>query len=272
MSQPEQSRADWQLPAGVSRSLWEFAGDASIARDEDRHLADAPLLAFDGQVVERWLPATGRAIDLGCGTGRMAIELAARGWSVVGVDLSDESLQVASERAVARHVELSLLRGNLCDLGFLTDSQFDAALLLFGTLGMISGADHRLEVLRHVQRLLRPGGRLVMHVHSLWRHLYLPQGRAWLVRDGWRRLTGDPAAGDTYHDYRGIPQMYHHAFTRAEWRRLLREAGLRVREEIPLAPAVDTTEPRPPGPDDPVCRGLWKNLRATGWMILADRP
>src|SRR5262249_37194202 len=89
---------DWRLPRGVSRSVWEFAHDRSIARDEDRHLADAPLLEFDRETVARWFATPGKLIDLGCGTGRSLAEFSRRGFECVGVDLSRESLAVAAER------------------------------------------------------------------------------------------------------------------------------------------------------------------------------
>src|SRR6185295_14927242 len=126
---------DWRLPPGVSRSLWEFAHDRQIARDEDRHLGGAALLDFDRQVVRGWFPTPGRLVDLGCGTGRSLVDFSKRGFDCVGVDLSHESLLVAAERTQAAGRSVLLLQGNLCALDCLGDAQFDYALLLFGTLG-----------------------------------------------------------------------------------------------------------------------------------------
>lgn len=263
MSQP-----DWQLPPGVTRSLWEFAHDPAIARDESRHLSDSPLLAFDQAVLRRWLPGSGDVLDLGCGTGRHLVELASRGWRAVGVDLSLESLIVARERAVARGCAVTLVRGNLCDLGFLCEQRFDAILLLFGTLGMISGRENRLEVLRQVKRLLNPGGKVILHVHNVWRHAVSVQGRRWLLRDLWKRLRGDPTAGDSNYDYRGIPRMYHHSFTLREICRTLTAAGLRVTEVIPLADSLNVTT----GSEEDFSMqftGRFGGFRATGWLLSA---
>src|SRR6516225_3149202 len=202
---------DWRLPRGVSRSVWEFAHDRSIASEEDRHLAGAPLLDFDHDAVTRWFTIPGRLLDLGCGTGRSLVDFSHRGFECVGVDLSRESLAVAAERTANAGAPVVLLRANLCELGCLQSGQFDYALLLFGTLGMVSGRGNRRQVLEDVRRLLKPGGLLALHVHNLWRHLHSPPGRRWLARDLVRRLAGHPAAGDTEHDYRGIPRMYHHS-------------------------------------------------------------
>ena len=70
--------ADWQLPPGVSRALWDYFHDADVARNYDATLGDTPLLTIDQQfVLDHCLPC-GRLIDLGCGTGRLAITLAQR--------------------------------------------------------------------------------------------------------------------------------------------------------------------------------------------------
>jgi SAM-dependent methyltransferase len=265
------TKPDWQLPAGVPRSLWEFAHDPAIARDEARHLADAPLLEFDQHLLSRWLTSPGTLIDLGCGTGRHLVEMAGRGWQVVGVDLSLESLNVARERAAALGREVMLVHGNLCELEFLPAEQFDAALLLFGTLGMISGAEHRMETLQHVSRLLRPGGRLVLHVHNVWRHAASPQGRKWLIRDLWKRLRRDPTAGDTFHDYRGIPRMFHHSFTFRELRGALEAAGMSVREAVPLATVAAKDGAASSDAPALALSGPLRILRATGWIVLAER-
>jgi SAM-dependent methyltransferase len=265
---------DWRLPPGVTRSVWEFAHDRQIAREEHRHLAGAPLLEFDRRLIARWFQTPGRLIDLGCGTGRALVECTRRGFDCVGVDLSFESLYVAAETTRETARPIALLRANLCDLACLADGRFDYALMLFGTLGMIAGREHRRQALSHARRLLRPGGLLALHVHNVWRNVHSPQGRRWLARDLAKRILRNPTAGDRENDYRGIPRLYHHAFTPREIRRLLCECRFVVREMIPLAP-LDTRADAalPAGHDsspDLECRGLFPNLRATGWMVLAQ--
>jgi ubiquinone/menaquinone biosynthesis C-methylase UbiE len=265
---------DWRLPPGVTRSLWEFAHDREIARDEARHLAGAALLEFDHRVVAGWFATPGRLVDLGCGTGRSLVDFARRGFDCLGIDLSHEALLVADERIAAARQTAGLVQGNLCALECLTDREFDYALLLFGTLGMVSGRDYRRRILEHARRILKPGGFLALHVHNVWRHLNSPQGRGWLVRDLAKRLLGHPTAGDSEHAYRGVPRMYHHAFTRREIIALLHLCGFAIREMIPLAPldhsAESSAESKSDGARDLACWGWLRNWRATGWLILAQ--
>ncbi|MCY2962145.1 MAG: class I SAM-dependent methyltransferase [Planctomycetota bacterium] len=258
--------ADWRLPPGVSRSLWEFAADAKLARDEADHLAHSPLLEFDRHVVNQWFDRPGDLVDLGCGTGRSLVDFSQREFTCTGVDLSQPSLVVAAKLLAERGLPATLIRGNLCELECLPDGAFDYALLLFGTLGMVEGIAGRTAVLRQAHRLLRPGGRLALHVHSLWPHLFLSGGRRWLAADIWKRLRKTPDAGDTHRDYRGIPQIYHHVFSRHEIHKLLRMAGFQIQQEVPVG-AVRANEPAL----NLEQVGWLKNLRATGWLIEAAR-
>ena len=76
--------ADWQLPPGVSRGLWDYLHDPAVARAYDEQLADTPLLVYDQDFVLEHCRAPGRMIDLGCGTGRLSINLAQRGFQEPG--------------------------------------------------------------------------------------------------------------------------------------------------------------------------------------------
>jgi len=249
---------DWRLPRGVSRSLWEFATDLQLPHADDEHLQGTALLQLDRQLLDEWLPNPGRVLDLGCGTGRVAIPLAARGFEVTGVDLSAESLRILKQRAASLSLDVRLLRANLCELDCLQSIQFDVALLMFGTLGMVSGVEPRRQVLDQARRLLKPGGRLILHVHSIWPHLFHAQGRRWLIGDRLRKLRGDATAGDTYRDYRGIPNIYHHVFTWRELRGLVNSAGFEIEQVVPV---FSDGRVRPP------TRRPWSGIASTGWIL-----
>lgn len=253
-------RADWELPRGVTRSLWEFANSRQIAEEEEAHLAGSPLLELDRQYVERWLPPSCRAVDLGCGTGRLLLPLARRGCQVVGVDLSEESLRRAAGEGQSLPTPPQFLLANLCELDCLAPGTFDAALLMFATLGMVRGAEQRREVLQHARRLLVSGGTLLVHVHSIWSQRIAPAGRRWLAGELWRRIVHSSRCGETISDYRGIPEMYHHLFTRRELVRLLQAAAFQVEEVVPI---VINRE------GEIIPARFFVNVRSTGWIVRA---
>ena len=62
------------------------------------------------EYVERHLPNSGKALDLGCGPGRNAIYLAKQGWDVDAVDLSQEAIRWAEERASEAGVQVNFIR------------------------------------------------------------------------------------------------------------------------------------------------------------------
>ncbi len=258
------SPADWELPPGVTRGLWDYLHNPAIARHYDGSLAGSALLDADVRFATRWFDQPGRLIDLGCGTGRLLVPFARRGYRVLGVDLAEEMLRVASEKAVAAGVEVALLQANLVELDALCDQSFDYAACLFSTLGMIAGEEERRHMVGHVFRLLRPGGRFVLHVHNRWFNLRDARGRGWLATEALHRLLRQEATGDRVMPaHQGIAGLALHHFTRREIVHLLRHTGFVVREVRPVGLSASgfLAWPR-----------WFAWLRAYGYLIAAERP
>ncbi|WP_099023427.1 class I SAM-dependent methyltransferase [Mycolicibacterium palauense] len=98
---------------------------------------------------------TAAVLDAGCGTGRVAIELARRGFRVVGVDADSRMLDTARTKAP----ELSWVEADLADLDDVRDT-FDLVLLA-GNVMIFVQPDTEARVLRELADRLRPGGLLV---------------------------------------------------------------------------------------------------------------
>jgi ubiquinone/menaquinone biosynthesis C-methylase UbiE len=257
------SPARWQLPQGVDQALWDYLHDPAIARSYDAGLADCGLLKVDQAFVDRHFRRPGRVLDLGCGTGRLLIHLARRGFWTVGVDLSEEMLRLAGEKAAAEGLVVGRLKANLVDLGSLDDQSFDYAACLFSTLGMVRGREQRGKVLGHVYRLLRPGGIFVLHVHNRWFNGWLQATRGWLIQDCFRTLFRSAAAGDCRMPaHQGIGGLTLHLFTRGEIVQLVRRAGFRILELAPVSLRPDGKVRWP---------GWFGRLRAYGYLLALGR-
>ena len=76
---------DWQLPPGVDRGLWDYLHSLEMVAGYDAQTAASPLAAADVRYCEAWFPTPGRLIGLGCGTGRLAIHFARKGYACTGV-------------------------------------------------------------------------------------------------------------------------------------------------------------------------------------------
>lgn len=255
--------ADWQLPVGVDRPLWEYLSAPHIAHDYDRFFHDAQLLEFDVRFLEERFPKPGKLLDLGCGTGRVLVRFARLGFEVVGLDLSKEMLAVCTQKQAETRLPMTLVHGNLCDLSAFSDASMDYVTCMFSTLGMVVGVENRRRALLEIRRVLKPDGLFGLHLHNRWRYLADPLGRSWFLRDLFRRLFLSNDVGDkVMENYRGIPNLRIHLFSLAEIRRELSRAGLRLTDFLPIRTAAT-------GAIEPVCR--FPLLNADGWMLLARR-
>ncbi len=255
-------RPSWQLPPGVSRSLWDYVRSPSIADDYDDYFAFNSLFEHDEQVLSEFLQPPGLVADLGCGTGRALLPLVKAGHRGLAVDLSEHMLRVVREKSELDRLPIACLQANLVQLGAVRDDAVDHAICLFSTLGMIRGRANRRQALGHVRRILKPGGRFVLHVHNFWYNLRDPPGLIWLVGNlVTSPFRKDVEVGDKWFPYRGLPSMFLHVF---RWRELaadLEAAGLRVLKRIPL----DVPRRQP-------LRAPWLlgSLRTNGWIIVCE--
>ena len=138
----------------------------------------------------------GPVLELGVGTGRIAVPVAAAGFEVVGVDLSAGMLEVARETAALAGVELDLRHGDMRDPP--VEGEFPLVTAPFRSLlHMETDADRR-AVLRAVQRHLAPGRPLhLRRVHAEpggHRGDARQVARARARHLGARRLAGDHRA------------------------------------------------------------------------------
>jgi ubiquinone/menaquinone biosynthesis C-methylase UbiE len=215
---------DWQLPPGTDRGLWDYVNSERVAREYDDALAGSLLLNVDVQFCEKQFEKPGRLIDLGCGTGRLLVHFAKRGFECVGVDMSDAMLEIVHEKASQLSVHIDVRKANLVELDEFTGGSFDYAACLFSTFGMIRGEDNRARFLNHVRRILKPGGVFVVHAHnSKFRFGY-----------GLGQRGAEP--GDrTMPQIRGGAELTIHHFSNRELLRSLAVAGFRQRELLPVS-------------------------------------
>lgn len=269
LSQPvSHRRPAWRLPAGVAPGTWQYTRQDSIASGYQDFLAQTPLIGLDTRLTLQELPLPlanrqTRVVDLGCGDGRTLRSLWAAGYDVLGVDLSEPMLDRVIAGEYGETLRNRLVRANLVELGCLVDASVDHAVCLFSTIGMIRGRNFRQQFIRHVARLVRPGGTFILHAHnrnSAWRDR--PSSGAW-VQSAWKTLRHNRhEMGDRIYAYRGLAEMFLHTYSLGELRTDLQLGGWTIDNIIPLAPNSDAVLNRPhwlPG------------LRAGGFLAIAKR-
>ena len=115
--------------------------------------------AYEADLVlwrELALGAGGPVLEVGCGTGRVAIDLARHGHHVLGVDIEPAFVSVLRDRAAARDLEASAEVGDVRDLE--VTGEFALIIVPMQTIQLLEDAAERQAALRSMRRVLAPRG------------------------------------------------------------------------------------------------------------------
>ena len=140
----------------------------------------AAVVDFYWQILEKEGAKPRTCVDLACGTGSVSVLLAEKGLDVVGVDMSEDMLTVAFDKACdmenpPRFVcqklqELKLHRG------------VDMAVCALDSLDYVTDPDDCAEAIRRVYKALNPGGVFIFDVNTPEK-LRSMDGQVWLDED-----------------------------------------------------------------------------------------
>ena len=146
-------------------NLWHILYSDAVA-------AEQTMLECD--FIERCIPVAThpRLLDLACETGRHSLALAARGYTVTGVDMDPRALHVARDRAAELGVEVDFIEADLHDLEN-PDRSFDGIILFWQSFGFFSN-EAQSGLFTGIHRILRPGGILML---DLFNRLYYTHGK-----------------------------------------------------------------------------------------------
>ena len=101
-----------------------------------------------------------RILDVGCGTGRHAIELAKLGYKITGVDLSNSQLKRAKEKAASANVNIDFQLMDARYVNFV--AEFDLVMMICeGAFPLMEADDMNYKILQNAERALKFGGKLV---------------------------------------------------------------------------------------------------------------
>ena len=113
--------------------------------------------------LQRWMPGARRVLDIGCGTGRHALELAARGYDVTGIDPEPAMIAYAREQADYRGLTARFEIGALDRLS--ADGPFDVAMCLMDTFRFVLADAAIMEHLQMVASRLAADG---LYILDFW--------------------------------------------------------------------------------------------------------
>lgn len=138
----------------------------------------------------------GNVLELGCGTGRVALPLAELGFNVTGVDLSEGLLSIAQRKAagipIAAQQRLRFVQQDMSELAL--GEQFALALVPFHAFEHLLTSELQIRALEAIHGHIQPGGRLVLdlddsHIDVLSEKLVPPRSRSAIHEPSGRRFV-----------------------------------------------------------------------------------
>jgi ubiquinone/menaquinone biosynthesis C-methylase UbiE len=185
------------------------------------------------------LPEGAKILDLCCGCGRHAVELKERGYDVMGLDLSEELLDMACSRAYECGQEISFIRCDMREIPF--EDHFDLIVNFFTSFGYFEDDADNQRVLLAIAKALKPGGEFLIdymnpeHVagNVVERDEKEISDEVYVIQERWmdespRRINKKITLirGDEKSTFRESVRMYSHG----EMRDMLSAAGLKLTE------------------------------------------
>ncbi|PIN69565.1 hypothetical protein COV94_02760, partial [Candidatus Woesearchaeota archaeon CG11_big_fil_rev_8_21_14_0_20_57_5] len=111
------------------------------------------------------MPASGRILDAGGGTGIFALRMAKAGYDVTLVDVSDGMLDVARRKAKDQSIRVRILRQDVCSMDALQDNAYDVIICQGDVLSYCG--DHG-KAIAELVRVARPGAVIIASVDNIY--------------------------------------------------------------------------------------------------------
>ncbi|OEF99005.1 hypothetical protein BHF71_10260 [Vulcanibacillus modesticaldus] len=133
----------------------------------DQLMKDAPYdewIKFTKEIISKYKINPKIIVDLGCGTGSIAIPLSKEGFQVIGVDLSTDMLSIAYEKMMLNNTSFPLLEQDMKD--FNLNTTVDLIISYCDSLNYLEGIDALRQTFVQVYKHLKSDGYFIFDMHS----------------------------------------------------------------------------------------------------------
>ena len=196
-----------------------------IAEDYARTRAFVPE---DIRALGEYTKSGDRVLDLGCANGRLFEVVKNKNAIFLGVDVSEKLIGIAKEK----YPEAKFQVASGLNLPF-SENHFDKVYSI-SVIHHIPSEELRLRYLKEANRVLKPGGLLILRVWDFWRR---KEGVRLFLKYAFLKLIGRSKLdfGDVFLPWKnsrgGIAaQRYFHCFTKKELENLIRKAGFKIKK------------------------------------------
>ncbi|RLQ98154.1 class I SAM-dependent DNA methyltransferase [Falsibacillus albus] len=122
-----------------------------------------------------------RVLDLGCGTGELSIGLAEMGYDVTGVDLSEDMLMVAKDKAENSNVAISFYHQDMSEIEGL--GLYDVITIFCDSLCYLTEQDQVRRTFNKAFEHLKSGGLFLFDVHSIYKMTQIFMNQTFALND-----------------------------------------------------------------------------------------
>lgn len=168
-----------EYDASAVRAFFEKWGHDPIVGDPGETLSRWSVIRVNHMILDRWMPAEGTVLDVGCGVGVETVRMARRGLRVTALDVSASLLCHAHTRAKVAGVldRVAFVQADLTEPLPLPREHFGMCIALTGVISH-TGSRHR-DSLAHLVACCKPGGSVLVGVDSYYGKIrqYLSEGR-----------------------------------------------------------------------------------------------
>ncbi|KXG43151.1 class I SAM-dependent DNA methyltransferase [Tepidibacillus decaturensis] len=152
----------------------------------DQLMKDAPYdqwIKITEMLVKKYNLHPSQIIDLGCGTGNIAIPLSKQGYQMIGVDLSEEMLSIAFDKMLESHVSFPLIQQNMMELDI--DQKVGLIISYCDSFNYLHGIEEVKKAFIQVNKHLEDGAYFIFDMHSPYkfREVFHGQTFAWNDED-----------------------------------------------------------------------------------------
>lgn len=198
-----------------------------------RATANVGLWQSEELIFRRLFKPDERLLELGTGAGRIALGLEELGYQhIMAIDLSKGMVEEARRMGRAVESRVVFQHGDATRLVKFLDGEFDGAIFGFNGLMMIPGRQNRIQAMREIRRVIRPGGwfTFTSHDRELSKHRSFWAQQRYL----WNAGEQDPELidfGDRWEDT-PLGRIFIHIPTSNEVREDLKAAGWRIETDV----------------------------------------